>query len=288
MEKQDRRNGDQESNKFQESIKFNVTFRNPNPRKSTKSSKKGGKIILDSISLPRFNEEFNLNDISLNEINLGQNTPDLFVADGNIVGEDYLCQGSPSGRFLSSNYENLESDSSVSRNQLGKIVHLQDKGATKKKVMQSSLTHESPIKVPARSSPDVNTEIVEESVKKESKPKSSAKSSNEMQFDDQTEGSSRKTEKTQQSKAPTIQEIELEDADRELEKLGEPFWLTNQFVNRPFCVIIFGLGIIMAFAFFCVYYKTYWPSPVTSRDLLDYTHPNTVFYDTRQAAQAEI
>lgn len=44
----------------------------------------------------------------------------------------------------------------------------------------------------------------------------------------------------------------------------------------------------MVFTFFCLYYKTYWPSPVTSRDLLDYTHPNTIFYDTRETAQAEI
>ena len=74
----------------------------------------------------------------------------------------------------------------------------------------------------------------------------------------------------------TIQEIELEENDIELQKLGEPFWLTNQFVNRPFLVIIFGWGIIAVFAFFCVYYKTYWPSPVTSRDLIDYSHPNII------------
>ena len=65
-------------------------------------------------------------------------------------------------------------------------------------------------------------------------------------------------------------------------------WLTNQFVNRPFCVILFGGSIIFAFSFFCIYFKTYWPSPVTSRDLLDYTHPNTISFDTRSAAEAEI
>jgi hypothetical protein len=102
--------------------------------------------VLDNLILQKSNEEINLNNISLNEINLGQNTPDLFVADGNLVGEEYLYQGCPSGKFLSSNYENLESDSSVSRNKLGKIEHLEHKGARGNTVMQSSPNSESPAK----------------------------------------------------------------------------------------------------------------------------------------------
>ena len=93
-----------------------------------------------------------------------------------------------------------------------------------------------------------------------------------------------KTERTKSSRALTVQEIELEDADRELEKLGEPMWLTNQYVNRPFCVILLGMSIILIFTFFCLYFRAYWPSPVTSRDLLDYSHSSTIFFDTREAA----
>ena len=49
-----------------------------------------------------------------------------------------------------------------------------------------------------------------------------------------------------------------------------------------------GQAVIWLFIAACVIFQTYWPSPVTSRDLLDYGHPNTIFYDTRTAAQTEL
>ena len=35
-------------------------------------------------------------------------------------------------------------------------------------------------------------------------------------------------------------------------------------------------------------FKSYWPSPITNRDLLDYADINTQLFDAREAAYAEI
>ena len=77
---------------------------------------------------------------------------------------------------------------------------------------------------------------------------------------------------------------ELEQEDDELHSLGEPIWLTDQFVNRPFTVILLGLLVLAAFTFVAVYYETYWPSPVTNRDFLDYKDEATQLFDAREAA----
>ena len=74
----------------------------------------------------------------------------------------------------------------------------------------------------------------------------------------------------------------------ELEKLGESIWLTDQFVDRPWTVIILGLLVCTVFTFLAVYYETYMPSPVTNRDFLDYQDATTELFDAREAAQAEI
>ena len=65
---------------------------------------------------------------------------------------------------------------------------------------------------------------------------------------------------------------------------SEPFWLSELYVNRPIIVMIIGGAIIAVFCAVCVIMKTYQPSPITIRDLIDYSDDNTVKFDTREAA----
>ena len=65
-------------------------------------------------------------------------------------------------------------------------------------------------------------------------------------------------------------------------------WLTDQFVDKPATVIFLGLVILAIFTFFAVFYETYWPSPVTNRDFLDYSAETTRLFDAREAILAEI
>lgn len=83
-------------------------------------------------------------------------------------------------------------------------------------------------------------------------------------------------------------QMELEEEDRELKRMGESFWLNDRFVDNPFCVIFTGLFIIAIFIFLTVFYGIYWPSPITNRDFLDYGHINTKLYDARESALYEI
>jgi hypothetical protein len=71
-------------------------------------------------------------------------------------------------------------------------------------------------------------------------------------------------------------------------KLGEPLWLTDQFVDRPCLVLWSGLFVIGIFVAVAVYFESYLPSPVTQRDFLDYENINTLLFDAREAAQGEI
>lgn len=81
---------------------------------------------------------------------------------------------------------------------------------------------------------------------------------------------------------------ELDQEHEELEKLGESLWLTDLFVNKPVTVILSGLFVLAIFTFIAVYFETYWPSPVTNRDFLDYSDITTQLFDAREAAQSEV
>ena len=70
--------------------------------------------------------------------------------------------------------------------------------------------------------------------------------------------------------------------------MGESIWLTDQFVERPWCVIFVGLAIITLFTYLAVVKETYMPSPVTNRDFLDFEDANTKLFDAREAAISEI
>ena len=78
------------------------------------------------------------------------------------------------------------------------------------------------------------------------------------------------------------------DSNHSIEKLGQPLWLTDQFVDRPCSVLWSGLFIIIIFVGVAAYFETYLPSPVTQRDFLDYENINTLLFDAREAAQGEI
>lgn len=80
----------------------------------------------------------------------------------------------------------------------------------------------------------------------------------------------------------------LDQQNEELEKLGESLFITDLFVDRPWCVIFTGLGIITIFIYLAVAFETYMPSPVTNRDFLDYEDINTMLFDAREAAIGEI
>ena len=81
---------------------------------------------------------------------------------------------------------------------------------------------------------------------------------------------------------------ELEEEERELERMSQSFWLIDRFVDNPWCVIITGLVIIYMFIGLTLWFTLFWPSPITNRDLLDYGHINTKMYDAREAALYEI
>lgn len=69
----------------------------------------------------------------------------------------------------------------------------------------------------------------------------------------------------------TPEEIEQERLEQlEIERQGDSLWLTDQFVDRPLKVIGVGAVGIFFFVILCLAFQTYWPSPVTVRDLLDY------------------
>jgi hypothetical protein len=53
-------------------------------------------------------------------------------------------------------------------------------------------------------------------------------------------------------------------------------------------VIIFGSGVIGMFTIVCVAFDLYWPSPITNRDLLDYSDIRTLMFDTREASQGVV
>jgi hypothetical protein len=79
-----------------------------------------------------------------------------------------------------------------------------------------------------------------------------------------------------------------EIALKNLMKQAESLWITDKFVDRPMTVIFIGFCIIGLFSAICIGLLSFWPSPVTSRDVLDYTEINTQFFDTREAAMVEI
>jgi hypothetical protein len=65
-------------------------------------------------------------------------------------------------------------------------------------------------------------------------------------------------------------------------------WLTDQFVDSPGKVILCGGFIIFIFVVVCLSFEIYWPSPITVRDLIDYTDIRTKLFDAREAAYGEI
>lgn len=65
-------------------------------------------------------------------------------------------------------------------------------------------------------------------------------------------------------------------------------WLTDKFVDYPCTVIAVGLLVVALFSLCCLLLESYWPSPITNRDLLDYADINTNMFDAREAAYAEI
>lgn len=52
-------------------------------------------------------------------------------------------------------------------------------------------------------------------------------------------------------------------------------WLTDMFVERPKTVVLFGWAVVFVFFVACVALESYWPSPITNRDLLDYADEAT-------------
>ena len=70
--------------------------------------------------------------------------------------------------------------------------------------------------------------------------------------------------------------------------MGEPLFITDMFVDRTCLCTGIGAFLILTFTGFCVGFKTYWPSPVTVRDLIDYTDIRTKMFDLREAAQGEL
>lgn len=70
--------------------------------------------------------------------------------------------------------------------------------------------------------------------------------------------------------------------------MSESMWLTDKFVDYPISVIMIGLLVVGLFSLACFLLESYWPSPITNRDLLDYSDINTNMFDMREAAYAEI
>jgi len=83
-------------------------------------------------------------------------------------------------------------------------------------------------------------------------------------------------------------QLELDEENAELEKLGESLWLTDMFCVYPKTVIFLGLVVIIGFTLLTFFLESYMPSPITNRDLLDYEDINTKMFDAREAATAEI
>ena len=86
--------------------------------------------------------------------------------------------------------------------------------------------------------------------------------------------------------AEEIKEL-MEKKEREykdIEALGNSTWLTDMYVDAPWKVIMFGGAVIGLFTLVCVGLELYWPSPITNRDLLDYSDDKTLMFDTREAA----
>lgn len=84
------------------------------------------------------------------------------------------------------------------------------------------------------------------------------------------------------------QKLAEEEALKDIMKQAESLWLTDKFVDRPCTVIIVGFLIIVFFIVLCLSLESYYPSPVTSRDLLDFSDINTQMYDAREATYFEI
>jgi hypothetical protein len=60
------------------------------------------------------------------------------------------------------------------------------------------------------------------------------------------------------------------------------------FVDYPKIIIFIGFILILCFTFLTFWFELYLPSPITNRDLLDYSDINTKLFDAREAAAAEI
>lgn len=80
-----------------------------------------------------------------------------------------------------------------------------------------------------------------------------------------------KAEMTEEEK----KQYELDEENAELEKLAESIWITDIFVDYPITVILVGLAAIVGFIVATFMLGSYMPSPITNRDLLDYSDINT-------------
>lgn len=70
----------------------------------------------------------------------------------------------------------------------------------------------------------------------------------------------------------------------EIKKMGEPLFITDMFVMSPWTCTWIGAFFILVFTALAVGSKSYWPSPVTVRDLIDYSDIRTKMFDLREAA----
>lgn len=83
----------------------------------------------------------------------------------------------------------------------------------------------------------------------------------------------------------------LEEKEREykeIEALGNSMWITDMYVDAPWKVVFFGAAVIGMFSLVCAGFELYWPSPITNRDLLDYSDIRTLMFDMREAAQGVV
>lgn len=99
---------------------------------------------------------------------------------------------------------------------------------------------------------------------------------------------SQQTDKLPEDDPINQEGIYLDAVHEQIMQDSEPFWLSELYVNRPILVMIIGAFIILILCSVCIIMKTYAPSPITIRDLIDYNDDNTVKFDTREAAQIEI
>lgn len=77
-------------------------------------------------------------------------------------------------------------------------------------------------------------------------------------------------------------------AKKTLLRQAESMWLTDKFVERPWTVVFIGQLVIFLFVVLTVSFESYWPSPITNRDLLDYGDESTLLFDAREAVYSEI